>query len=313
MGKTYAGTFLYNKYGEYENAIFAFIMGGTEIDKDAPQFADIVYDVKRRQINNSLVKILMSDKIVLMTNEKPLDRAFKVICAKDIKGPKKNAKKIFIDCTGIIGKDETGKYSCSNVDILIAYLVSAMINYIYYIDENRILGNAKVAKIGAEAFSSLFTHIVDYVCKISTMSTARAKCVYLSSLYYLSNIMDKDVNMENVYTIAMNLAGFSKREADIINIQLNKNSFDNIKTFVETVSDILKISKFTLDVLIEKWMFVYGVGTVFSLEMFPAFSAMLTDTYVGCYLNNQKTIEKVASKSMVEFTKVLLQIGSESV
>jgi hypothetical protein len=60
-------------------------------------------------------------------------------------------------------------------------------------------------------------------------------------------------------------------------------------------------------------MTVYGTGTIFGLEIFPAFASMLTDTYVGAYLNNQKTIEKIAGSSMIEFTKVLLSIGAESV
>ena len=60
-------------------------------------------------------------------------------------------------------------------------------------------------------------------------------------------------------------------------------------------------------------MYKYGPGTVFALELFPAFATMLTDAYVGAYINNQKSIEKIAGPSMVEFTKALLSIGAESV
>ena len=37
------------------------------------------------------------------------------------------------------------------------------------------------------------------------------------------------------------------------------------------------------------------------------------DAYVGAYINNQKTIEKVAGPSMIEFTKTMLEIGVGSV
>ena len=60
-------------------------------------------------------------------------------------------------------------------------------------------------------------------------------------------------------------------------------------------------------------MSIYGTGTVFALEIFPAFASMLTDAYVGAYLNNQKTIEKITNTSMIEFTKTLLSIGAELV
>ena len=87
----------------------------------------------------------------------------------------------------------------------------------------------------------------------------------------------------------------------------------NIKFFVETVASVLHVSKLTLDVVVERWMTIYGTGTVFALEIFPAFATMMTDAFVGAYLNNQKTIEKVAGSSMVEYTKVLLSIGAESI
>ena len=39
---------------------------------------------------------------------------------------------------------------------------------------------------------------------------------------------------------------------------------------------------------------------------------MMTNCYVGCYINNQKTIEKVAGRDMVDFTKGILMIGNEA-
>ena len=100
------------------------------------------------------------------------------------------------------------------------------------------------------------------------------------------------------------------RESDIIDMQLEEHSFDNIKFFAETLSRILRVSKLTVDVIVERWMYLYGVSSVFALELFPAFSEMMTNCYVGAYLNNQKTIEKVAGTSMVEFTKEILKIGT---
>jgi hypothetical protein len=37
---------------------------------------------------------------------------------------------------------------------------------------------------------------------------------------------------------------------------------------------------------------------------------MLTNTYVGGYIDQQMTIEKVAGTSMVTFSKTILQIGA---
>lgn len=316
MAKTYAATYLYGQYSEYEKQLFSFLMNGTEIDKDSPDFEDVVYDVKKHQVSNSLVNVLKSKEVILMINDKPLSKAFKVFCAKDIKGPKKDKMKVFIDCSNIIKPDEsTGKYVCkgNNVDILISYLVSAMHTLIYYADEARIVNNAKVMSVGAQAFAMLFTHIVDYTCKISSTPALRNKCMYLASLYYFANILGKDHTKEGPRNIAKKVSGLSDREAGIVDIQLKSESMLNIKYFVESLSDILHVNKLTKDVVLERWMTIYGTGTQFALELFPAFASMITDAYVGAYLNNQKTIEKVANTSMTEFTKALLSIGAESV
>lgn len=316
MAKTYAGTYLYGKYHEYEQKILSFIMDGTEIDKNIDEFEDIRYEVKRRQVSSSLVKILDSKMVILMIGKDPLPKSFKVFCAKDIKGPKTDKMKVYIDCTNILKKnDKTGRYECNgnSIDMLISYLVSAMHTFIYYADEMRICNNSKIMSIGAQAFAKLFTHVVDYSCKISSMPSTKAKCMYLASMYYLSNLLGKDYTSESCRKISKEVSGLSDRDAGIIDIQIKKESMMNIKFFMETVADVLHISKLTLDVVVERWMTIYGTGTVFALEIFPAFASMITDAYVGAYLNNQRTIEKVTGSNMVEFTKVLLSIGAESV
>lgn len=316
MAKTYAGTYLYSKYHEYEQKILSFIMSGTEIDKNVDEFEDIRYDIKRRQVSNSLVKILDSKMVILMIGKEPLPKSFKVFCAKDVKGPKPDKMKVFIDCTNLLRRNEkSGRYECNGntIDILISYLVTAMHTFIYYADETRITNNAKVMSLGAQAFAKLFTHVVDYSCKISSMPSVKAKCMYLASLYYLSNLLGKDYTSESCRKVAKNVSGLSDRDAGIVDIQIKKESMLNIRFFVETVSEVLHISKLTLDVVVERWMTIYGTGTVFGLEIFPAFASILTDAYVGAYLNNQKAIEKVTGSYMVEFTKVLLSIGAESV
>ena len=135
----------------------------------------------------------------------------------------------------------------------------------------------------------------------------------MAAMYYQVNILGSDPNSESVKGVARKVAGISDREAEIIMIKMKPECFTNIKFFVESVADVLHLNKMTLETVVEKWMYVYGTGTVFALELFPAFSSMLTDAYVGAYVNNQKTIEKVAGPSMIEFTKTMLEIGVGSV
>lgn len=307
--KNYADTYLYGKYPEYEKRLFNFIMKAEVISKVDDSFEDIRYDIKKKQVTSSLAKVLDSNKVILAIHNEPLPKAFKVFTAKDVKGD--NKYKVFIDCTNLIFKDG-GKLRCNNIDILVSYLASAMNQYIYYIEPKRIVMNNTICSNGAECFSSLFTHIIDYVEKISIIPSTKNKCQYLAALYFQTNILRKELN-DGVKSIAKRVSGLSEREEEIILLQLSDNAMLNIKLFLDAVSKILRLNNITLDLFLEKWLYLYGQGTVFALEMYPAFAEMIINAYVGCYINNQKTIEKITGKHIVDFTNAIFKIGVESV
>jgi hypothetical protein len=81
--------------------------------------------------------------------------------------------------------------------------------------------------------------------------------------------------------------------------------YENIKVFVSALREVMHFNAKTIsvDIVVERWMHSYGVGTVFALEYFPAFSSMMTDAYIGGYLNSQKTIEKICGSTMVQYSK----------
>lgn len=308
MPKSYSQTYLYSKYSDYEKNIFKFLMNAEQISKADNGFDDIKYEVKKRQISNSLIRVLESKNVILLSSHEPLPKAFRVFVAKDIKTGKHDVK-TFIDCSGLIVKTDKGYYTCTNVDILIAYLINAANSTIYNFMETKFINNNTIAESGAKAFSSLLSHIIDYVAKISTMSNSKNKCNYLAATYYLVNILGRDEDSQSVKAIAKKISGLSDREADIIDLQVKESTYSNIKFFAEDLSNVLKINPISVDILLEKWIYLYGPGTQFGLEFFPAFASMLTDAYVGCYINNQKTISNIAGRDMIEFVKTILSIG----
>lgn len=308
MPKSYSQTYLYSKYADYEKNIFKFLMNAEQISKADNGFDDIKYEVKKRQISNSLIRVLESKNVILLSSHEPLPKAFRVFVAKDIKTGKHDVK-TFIDCSGLIVKTDKGYYTCNNIDILIAYLINAANSTIYNFMETKFINNNTIAESGAKAFSSLLSHIIDYVAKISTMSNSKNKCNYLAATYYLVNILGRDEDSQSVKAIAKKISGLSDREADIIDLQVKESTYSNIKFFAEDLSNVLKINPISVDILLEKWIYLYGPGTQFGLEFFPAFASMLTDAYVGCYINNQKTISNIAGRDMIEFVKTILSIG----
>ena len=305
VNKTYADTLIY-KQGGYEENLFKFIMNAERIDKASPDFADIQYQVKRRQVTITLNRILMDPKVVLCKSPNSLPKSFKVFAAKDVKTDK--VLKVFIDVSDIM-RNVDGAWKCRNIDLLIAYLVSALTQILYFSQSKSILMNSTLTSTGSEAFAKLFTNIVDYLYKISLSHDKMDGCTFLSVLYYNTNILGNEYNTTTVIDLAKKISKISDRQAEVLMVKLNSDSFKNIAGFVKAVSEALKINGLKLDTFMEKYIYLYGPGTVFSLEYFPAFASVLTDTYVGCYNNNQKTIEKVAGTTFVEFTKTLFRVG----
>jgi len=307
--KTYINTYLYGK-GDYEGAILKSIMNAKRIDKKSKEFEGVEYDVKRRQTTNVLVKVLANNDIILLHDSlNPLSKAFKVFSARDLKDADKPTR-VFIDVSDIMAL-KNGTWACYNIDVFIARLVSAMSTYIYYLDSYRIQSNSNINLLGAHVFSILFTNIIDNLFKISTEDAQSQACKYFAAKYFLINIMGKEKGAPTVKSTAIKVADIGDARAGVIDMYEDENTYLNIKEFILFLAKTLKLTKLQLDAFINKWIFLYGNGTHFGLELFPSFSSIVTDAYSNSYINNQKTIEKLVGDYLVEFTRSIFALGEE--
>ena len=308
--KNYADCYLYSK-GPYEKEIFNFVMHAKYLDKNNEGYKELVDDVKRQKVTNSLAKVLTSNNTILCTSDKPMPRAFKVFVAKDVKGDKKTLK-LFIDVTGLVDSSKT-KYEYRNnaLQIIISYLLAGMNSMIYYVKPEKIVNSTDLTQYGCKCFSFMMAYIIDYL-RLSGDPSTRSKILYLSSMYYQIALLGKD-HTDTVENWACKVSGLSINEAKLIELRIKSLStmYKDINGFVQALSEYLKAPDLTVDVIVEKWMWCFGTGTQFGLELYPAFANMLIYAYVGAYLNNQKTIEKIVGKPMVDFVSQVIRIGSD--
>ena len=308
---------------EYEKPLFSYIMGAHRIDKDSDSFTDIVYDVKR-QANSVLIKVLLSNRIVLMIDQKSVSRAYKVIYSADPKN-KNDKKKVFIDCTGIITY-ENGQYKAKKISYLIAYLITAMTYVIYYNLPKAILSNSVLMKSSTEAFVDLMLYVLGYLKVPITYNDNKERMSFVLAQYYQICVAERDPG-ENVYNLAKSISGIKeKKTCDYLNV-LFANFFTKDLTFDKFLVKFAEVfldqhegqmtpknrAQLTTDTFVQRWMYAYGPSTFFGLDCFVPFSQILTDCYVGAYLNQQNTIEKVVGKNFTTFTNELLKVGSENV
>ena len=295
--------YLYSKMNGYTKVMADAILHAKRIDRNTTEFAeDVGLEIKRSKAPIYLLKILNSKNTHLLQPENPLPKPIRVFAAKDIKGNKKiNA---FIDISNIITQTNNNRYKV-NTSVLIAYLLSAKHNMMYYGIPGAFSNKSQLVLLETRAFAKLFTHVIDYLGNISVIPENREKMMYLSAEYFLYNQL-KLTDEDKIHEIAMKVADINESQQNIFNIVSEGKDLKTLPGFVDTVKTIFKMNKLTLSLVIEKWMFLYGAATVLSLEFLPSFLTMITDAYSGVYLNNQKSIEKILAKDLVELGKMLI-------
>lgn len=323
--KSYSDSYFYKQYPKYQKLLLDAIMTDPLIDKATEEFKGVILDLKHQRTDEALLRILNSTNTVLLDCDVPLPRTFKVFCAKEMKGKDRGKIKVFIDASACIVKDpKHGDYNV-NETALVSYLMNAGVSMIYHKNFDILRRRVNMIIGITKCFANCFTHIIDFLAKISIQESKKIQVTYLSAMYFLMGILQLD-NENKARDIAMKVADISKNEAILLEDAIEKacrkhsdikekdlNPYENIKIFVNSLRDAMHLNPkaVSLDIIVERWMMQFGPGTVFGLEYFPAFSAMITDAYVGGYLNNQKTIEKICGKDMVQYSKdVITMLGS---
>lgn len=322
--KTYSDCWLYQKYPAYRTRMLDAIVKDPVIDKSTEEFKDVIYEVKRTRVSEAMLRILRSTNTILLDCDNPMPRTLKVFYARDPKSKGNNIGRVFIDCTGVIVKESNSKdYRVDDVKLL-SYLVNGAVCMIYHKAPTAITRRSSLIEAATSAFAKCFTGIIDYLVKVSIQESNKVKVLYLSSMYFLEGILKMDQE-ETSRNIAKRIAGISDREANMLDILLDRVShqtgdkdpkpFENIKTFVASLRDVMKYDQKVIskDIVVERWMMQYGPGTVFALEYFPAFSAMMTDAYQGGYLNNQRSIEKVCGQNMIQYSKQAISMIEQTI
>ena len=305
--KNYNMSYLYNSVDGYSELLAHAIMSSERIDVNSEKFEPVVIDTKRRQTTSVLVDVLKSPNIVLIYPEKSLPSAFNVFAAKDRKSDGK--LKVFIDISTTI-TERDGFYVPKKIDEFVAQIVAAMIYLIYYADPDRLITNARLVQDSTRAFVTMFCYVLDYL-RISGFSENRKRIMYLTAIYFQTSVLYKNEINDSIRAVAQKVADLDKRQADLAEIFLTDPGAQllDIDKFIKFISGAFRLNDLTTELVVDKWLYLFGTGYQFSLEIAPAYFRLVTDTYAGAYINRQKNIEKVIGKDVVSVTKDIFDIG----
>ncbi len=314
--KTFSDSYIYN-YDKNNNGkliakeinrkLIEYITSAERIDKNSEAFEGIKQEVKRQQSSSLMYSILMRDDVVLMLNSVEMPRAFKVFEAIDIKETGKK-RKVFIDCTKLLVM-KNGYYSCTNIFQFITYLSSAVTYLLYRNDPLKFLGNSNITIAATECYVKCFSFVLDYLRLYS--SNSRSKIEYLIGLFFLNNLMGKELDNYSK-NIAAKVAKISPQEIKSYELYYDIEDLSNIDTFITMLAEAFKLKGLTTEVFVTRWMYHFGKGTEYAIDLFTSFCSMITSAYCGAYVVHQKTIEKCCDRSMIKLTTSIMEAGTGS-
>lgn len=314
--KSFANTYIYTKTDESgkstEQGLVEFILKSskarTRINKGSSAFVPILNMIKERQKTAVLYRVLMNPDVVLAISPTgaELSSSFKVFYATDVASANRK-KKIFIDVTGLI-KEDSGYFTCKNIDTLCAYLFAAAVMGTYYIDNNKIVNNASITKLSAECFVRMFCGVLDSMRVINYAENAD-KIGYIAAVYYLFNLVQKD--LKSAESMAANIVGLDQRTANAYRYYYEEEHLQNINTIITHLATTFNMKGLATDVFINKWITMYGNGSLYATELMPSFLITLTNAYSGAYINRQNIIENMCGRNMVTLSETLLRVSAE--
>lgn len=315
--KTFSDSYVYN-YDKNANGkliakeinrkLIEYITTAERIDKKSEAFEGIKQEVKRQQSFSVLYSILMRDDVVLMVNTVEMPRAFKVFEAIDLKEVGKK-RKVFIDVTKLL-ELSNGFYKCNNIFQFVTYLSEAVTYLLYRNDPIKFLNNSNVTIAAAECYVGCFTFILDYL-RIIGYSESRDKIKYLAGLFFMNNLMGKDID-NYVKNTAAKIAKIGPAEIKQYELYYDDEDFENIDTFISMLAETFKLKGLNTETFITRWIFHFGRGTEYGIDLFTSFCNIINAAYCGAYIVNQKQIEKSCGRSMVKLTTSIMEIASTS-
>ena len=311
--KNFAQCYLYgltNAEGDVvEKNLFEFLITAQRINVADNSFANILNELKGRINNAIVIRMLQQGNVVLAIGKKEVPATFKVMAAKDPKDGRK--EKIFVDVTGLITY-QNGFFICKEIDRLATYMLGVMVWQVYSKDPNKFIRNGNIQKYSISAFVKMFGAELDYL-RLTGYMNNRNRIMYIAGVYFGVSVMGLDIAAakRTAASVVATVGQFNANEAKSADYYYEDDELKNIHTFITSLSKTFKLEGLTTDIFVDRWIYLYGKGSHFALELYPVFLTTVLYAYNGSYLNNMKRIESVLGRDIVDLSTSVIKIGND--
>ena len=168
-----------------------------------------------------------------------------------------------------------------------------------------------IVKNSCIAYCKLAGKILDKLFAINIDPFRMDLLYFLLAKFFLINLCDRS-NNETVDNIAYNSCCLNGSSLNLIKeeeLNLNKNLYQDIFKFFNTITSINSLSTLNIRTFIENWTRMYGESTLLALDYLPSFLSFIYGTAINANIAKDYIVENTAGKaileSYIEFGKLL--------
>lgn len=217
-----------------------------------------------------------------------------------------NTGKGIVTCVNLSNNMTVNRNGLYSMDFkaLFGYMQLGSILALCYQKYSYLKNKVNIIKLGSYAYSKLFTKIINKMYTLNITPGKSDTIVYLSSMFFLVNLMGRDEESLQTINKSYALANCNQANKLIIDdyvMKFDTEDFADLNKFLEAIAKYIPgMEDLDLRQFISNYISQYGPSMLLAVEYLPYFFGNLGYVLVGAYLNNQPVIENTVGANQIE-------------
>lgn len=303
----------FNSYSDYfklysmenKNKIIKGIESATTVDLESEDFKLIIMKINNKYVvPEYLYKFIKSKNVRVIVGNTKVAKGLNVLTIND---------EVIINVSDILYINKnTGKLDCRDINKLLHYFYLGIISYSLNKFPKAFLRKNDFVTCGTKIFTEMYSYVFEYLYKLSSNIHSYDKLKYIVAVFHCMNHLS--MNYNEASKIATKISGLRDKEINSIEFRMNTDLdfTQGFFKFHERVKDIIDLRKdVSLPVFTDKWIFLYGEGTQFALDMELPFIDIITSINDNLFVVAKNNVERMCAKEVSRYATSIKMVLNE--
>lgn len=298
--KSLSSTFIFKEYDKslgLTKKMLQFIVDGKPVTRE--QIAEQINDIEKRysyHLKAEVVEAFKDGSIIPMTCLTSTARLPGMVPAFAAQGRGKGVN-IYVNLTNHSSQAKDGTLNM-DTKALYTLLQTGVIYKACFYNLAGLQKHIKFNKSASYVYSSMFTRVLNKSFSLNTFPDKYDEIAYLSSKFFLVNVLQREDN-EIVSNIAAgNCKDISRMVLDDLDnrvLQEKESPYASIENLVAFISGNIKgLERLNVRGFLDAFVVMYSAGSLMSLEFLPFFLHTIFSVVIGSFMVNQYSFEPIA-------------------